>query len=262
MPSRGENSFCPRCRGLGYIFTPRGVKKCDCLYRNFDINKFLNIPPRFADADVKNLNSHLPPSEKASLDHYFQYFDYYFKKGEGLLIMGPSGVGKTYTAAALLKAIYREYKIRGLFVDTKELALRLKDRLAEGKPLKLVEILTKIPILVLDDLGNELLTDWYRDILTTILNARYNNKKVTFITTNYYPSYFVARFSEEKIPNKGVKVIETEPQKEEKNIPLPENIKDLILDHRLGSHIVSRLAEMTIPLYIYREDRRVKKSLY
>src|SRR5262249_47540647 len=43
-------------------------------------------------------------------------------------------------------------------------------------------------ILVLDDLGASKPSDWVRDIVGIVLNARYNEKRTTIITTNYTDS--------------------------------------------------------------------------
>ena len=44
---------------------------------------------------------------------------------------------------------------------------------------------TKVPILLLDDIGAESVSDWGRDeVLGTILQARMNNHLTTFFTSN------------------------------------------------------------------------------
>ena len=40
-------------------------------------------------------------------------------------------------------------------------------------------------VLVLDELGATVPTNWVRDTLYQIINTRYNNKKLTIFTTNY-----------------------------------------------------------------------------
>jgi DNA replication protein DnaC len=41
------------------------------------------------------------------------------------------------------------------------------------------------PLLVLDDLGAERLTDWVEETMNVIVNARYNAKRPTLFTSNY-----------------------------------------------------------------------------
>ena len=40
-------------------------------------------------------------------------------------------------------------------------------------------------VLVLDELGATVPTNWVRDTMYQIINTRYNNKKLTIFTTNY-----------------------------------------------------------------------------
>ena len=41
-------------------------------------------------------------------------------------------------------------------------------------------------VLVLDELGATVPTDWVRDTMYQIINKRYNDKKLTIFTTNYF----------------------------------------------------------------------------
>jgi len=245
-----NGKVCPLCKGLGYIITERGAKKCRCVYENFDPAKFLNIPNRFKEADIKKLKNRLGREAIATVYAYLKKFKENAKEGLGLLFVGPPGAGKTYTAVAILKYLYKRYKVKGHFTDTKELSVKLRELFAGGEHLKFVDTLSKIPVLVLDDLGNELLTDWYKDILLGIINKRYNEKKVTIITTNYYPSYLIA--SKKTSPRGGIKIVDKKGFSETLS-------KELTLDSRYGSHIVSRIGEMTIPVVLYGSDMRIER---
>ena len=264
--SSGGEKVCPLCGGTGFIITPRGAKKCRCVYERFNVSKYLNIPKRFWDADIRLVRKILDEESLETLKGFVKDFVTHYKKGVGLLFVGPQGVGKTYIAAALLKYIYTKYGIRGLFTDTKELSIKLRDSFSDQRTKGgLVDALIKVPVLVLDDLGNENLTDWYRDILTGIIARRYNEKRVTIITTNYYPSY-LALIKKEETGDSNTK--EKEHLSADKNgtAPLGIDIKkvlltseDWLLDKRFGSHIVSRLGEMTLPIIVTGKDRRIKK---
>jgi DNA replication protein DnaC len=41
-------------------------------------------------------------------------------------------------------------------------------------------------VLVLDELGATVPTEWVRDTMYQIINKRYNDKKLTIFTTNYF----------------------------------------------------------------------------
>jgi len=253
MPFSEEKNTCPLCGGSGFIITDRGARKCECVYKNFNVGKYLNLPKRFWNANLRNLGRILDKETLRRLFAYLKDFPEMFKEGLGLLLVGEPGVGKTYTVAAILKYLYSKYKVRGYFVDTKELSLKLRDSFNNGQHTKLVETLARVPILVLDDLGNETLTDWYREILVGLISKRYNDKKVTFVTTNYYPSYLV-NLEEETPDMGGVKVV----NKKKKVIETPLS-RDKLLDSRFGSHMVSRLGEMSITLLLRGKDLRMER---
>jgi len=264
MTSR-EKNVCPICGGTGFIITPRGAKKCRCVYENFNISKYLHIPKRYWDADIRGVRDILDKENLEILKGYVKDFPTFYKKGMGLFLVGPQGVGKTYIAAALLKYLYKKYALRGLFIDTKELSIKFRDSFSEQKAKGgIVEALVKVPLLVLDDFGNETLTDWYRDILTALLTRRYNEKKVTIITTNYYPSY-LAVVNESRSDYKpgqtlpgGVPVVERNAPQARTPKKVVLTSEDFLLDKRFGSHIVSRIGEMTIPIIVKGGDKRIQ----
>jgi DNA replication protein DnaC len=142
-------------------------------------------------------------------------------EGKGLTLLGPPHMGKTHLAVSILKSVYRQKEIRGLFFDTKDMLFKLKSLMEDNeKYTKLMNFLLKTPLLVLDDLGSERLSDWQREIITHIISYRYNHMKSTIITTNY-----ALRKTDEK------EVAQT-------------------LEERLSEAVVSRIHQMNTILYI------------
>ncbi len=106
----------------------------------------------------------------------------------GLLLMGPSGVGKTHLAVAALKELLRRGHA-GLFCDYRELLKEIQGSYnaeSQTTEMSILEPVRSAEVLVLDDLGATKPSDWVRDIVGLVLNARYNERRVTIITTNYF----------------------------------------------------------------------------
>ncbi|WP_457641704.1 ATP-binding protein [Persephonella sp.] len=230
------NEECPRCKGLGWIKDKEGVRKCVCKYSQVTDSLFkrMNIPKRYRDKELSNFIKNKKYGHDLILSRVEEYInsDDYLD-GKGLFFVGPPGVGKTHLAVSILKEFFRRRKLVGLFYDTRSLLFDLKatfDGSSSGR--EILEDVVKAPILVLDDLGSERLSDWARDILHYIIINRYNELKPVIITSN--------------IELKGKK---------------SENSLEETLEERMGSAIASRLSEMCEILSVKGQDMRTSKLL-
>jgi DNA replication protein DnaC len=100
-----------------------------------------------------------------------------------LLLCGSPGVGKSAAAMLAVKR-YAEDGRRSSFVRAVECS-RLSMFDAEDKAF--VADMRRVPLLVLDDLGVEGLNDCWRESLEDVMDARYQEKLATVLTTNLPP---------------------------------------------------------------------------
>jgi DNA replication protein DnaC len=115
--------------------------------------------------------------------------DYPVIDGRGLIFIGAVGVGKTHLAVAILRELIERYQARGLFCQFGALLRQIQDsysQVSQTSELKLLEPVFDAEVLVLDELGASKPTDWVRDTMMQIINARYNEKRLTIFTTNYF----------------------------------------------------------------------------
>jgi DNA replication protein DnaC len=160
---------------------------------------------------------------------------------QGLLLMGPCGVGKTHMAVAALKEIVLRGH-SGLFYDYRELLKEIQDSYnpeVQATEMGVLEPVLKTEVLVLDDLGSSKPSPWALETVGHILNSRYNEKRVTLLTTNYLDADSSANGP-------------AAPRTAGLRAPM---IEDSLSD-RVGRRIRSRLYEMCRTVEIYAPDYR------
>ncbi len=160
-------------------------------------------------------------------------------EGNGLFVFGPRGTGKTHLMSAIMRAMILDHLHTALaekkfpsphefprMVSTTDLLREIRatfgnrDRRAESES-SIIERYGRYPVLILDDLGAEQVTDWTLTILYSLIDRRYRDMRRTFVTSNL-------------------------------------SLADL--SAQTSDRITSRLAEMCRVVRISGPDRRLKKN--
>lgn len=108
--------------------------------------------------------------------------------GQGLVLCGPRGTGKTHLAAAMALTRLREGRL-AVFVCVPDLLddMRGDGRRSddpEGEREGALCVARSAPFLVLDDLGRQRTTEWAGERLYMLINYRYSHDLQTVVTTN------------------------------------------------------------------------------
>lgn len=189
---------CPHCEGTGWKpIEDNGVRRltrCDCqrVERAASIVKQARIPPRYehcelANFDIRKISAsgQENPSITAAKIHAKRFVEEY-PTDFGLLFVGPTGVGKTHLAVAVLRELMVRKGVECLFYDFHDLLKTIRDSYNPGTQnteLGVLQPVLDVEVFLLDELAGVNLSDWVREILFHIINTRYNQKKVTLITT-------------------------------------------------------------------------------
>lgn len=148
----------------------------------------------------------------------------------GLLFMGTPGVGKTHLAVGIVKRLIREKGVECMFRTFPELLKEIQNSynpISKASELSLLGPVLEVEVLVLDELGAQNPSSWVLDTVGYILNYRYNENRVTIVTTNFL----------DEVPREGSRK------------DLRRGVADCLTD-RIGDRMRSRLYEMckTIPM--------------
>ena len=105
---------------------------------------------------------------------------------KGLYFYGGFGVGKTYLAACISNGFARNGKTVA-FINSSEFCNEMRMNWNQNDYLQdAIRTLKNVDLLVVDDIGSEIVTNWVRDeLLFPIFDDRMGNHKLTIFTSNY-----------------------------------------------------------------------------
>jgi DNA replication protein DnaC len=170
-----------------------GVARCECI-KNGRSDRLLHIakiPQRYAHCELDNFDVLPSPDrsiERAKLAAEKFVEEYPMSQPFGLLFMGPQGVGKTHLSVGIIKQLMKLKSVPCLFRTFPELLKEIQNSynaVSQSSELKLLSPVLETEVLVLDELGAQNPSSWVRDEVAYVLNYRYNENKVTILTTNF-----------------------------------------------------------------------------
>jgi len=190
LHKKENTEVCEECFGTGTKIDPvKGAIPCPCRrgQRSGKLMAAARIPRRYEKCAFANFISDPGTSQDNALYHAHKFANEYPAVDRGLLFMGPAGVGKTHLAVSIIRDLIAK-GFAGLFYEFGSLLKQIQDSynpISKSSEMKVLAPVYEADVLVLDELGASVPTDWVRDTMYQIINKRYNDKKLTIFTTNF-----------------------------------------------------------------------------
>lgn len=180
---------CPLCSDQGYV----GEKMCSCL-RHALVTKQLEssgVGQLILGQGFDNFSLEMYPEDTREemaclfedLREYAQNFD---KDSANILFVGGTGLGKTHLSTAIARAViekgfYVVYETASnIFADFE--SDRFRDRYSGEEPVATKYM--ECDLLIIDDLGTEVVTNFTVSCLYNLINTRLNKKLPIILSTN------------------------------------------------------------------------------
>lgn len=132
--------------------------------------------------DFKNMND----SREKVLNYAYEFLLNYSKDNyeKGLYIYGPYSTGKTYLLSAIANELAKR-EINVLMVFMPDLVRTIKQGISSGDLETKINLLKQADVLMIDDIGGENMTPWFRDeIFLPIIQYRLSAKLPVFFSSN------------------------------------------------------------------------------
>ena len=188
---------CKKCKGLEHCknsicgirpkFDGENITYEPCEYKVVEEKKY-NVDTTFASNYVMDATLASFALDSDARVKVYEYANKVLASGKkmmpGLYIYGQYGTGKTYFLSALANELAQK-DIKSIIVFMPDLSRNLKNAMAQNLLESRVNLLKNVDVLMLDDLGGEMISPWLRDeIIAPVIQYRMLHDKPIYITSN------------------------------------------------------------------------------
>lgn len=201
------NDDCPKCHGTGWVTYQSSdgtediygypvmidyAKRCNCMTNVFaqDLQDRTEFPSMYRDCDIHKFDWDCygvdMKDTKSIAFSFFNNFEKWQEQGKGLYIWSKTpGSGKTFLSACIGKSVMMRTQKVIKYVTP----IGYMDRVSESYNNKDIPDPSKAyrecTLLILDDLGTQMQSDWHSQELFKLIDGRISNGLLTIITSNY-----------------------------------------------------------------------------
>ncbi|MDG5786959.1 primosomal protein DnaI [Evansella sp. AB-P1] len=161
-------------------------RKVDERNKHASLIKSLYIPKELTEATFDDIFQDDPSRTEAMA----KAMEFIFnvnpgENGRGLYVYGPFGVGKTFLMGAIANELANK-QIETMVVYAPDFFRELKNGISDGSYQSKLDRVKESPVLILDDIGAETMSNWIRDdILGALLQFRMMEQLPTLFTSNF-----------------------------------------------------------------------------
>lgn len=193
---------CPKCKDTGFV---QG-NMCSCLKElyNRELTSELSVllrsgDERFEDFDL-SFYGEAGKGMAIVFDTCREYAYSFSERSMNLLFQGGTGLGKTFLSACIARVVAENghsvcYDTAASALEAFETKKFARDAESAEKAAVKVERMLECELMILDDLGTEMLTQISISALYTLINTRLVNGKKTIISTNLTDAELARRYT-------------------------------------------------------------------
>ena len=192
---------CDKCKDTGYI----GVKLCSCyknalIMKTYESSGLGNLLKKqsFESFSFDSFEGEEAVRVRKNYDALLNYANSFCGSDDSILLAGGTGLGKTHlTTAVARKLIDRGYDVvyesaQNIFADFDR--DRFLDRFGGEEPISYKYL--DCDLLIIDDLGAEMVSAFSVSCLYNIINTRLCNERPTIISTNLGEDMLQERYND------------------------------------------------------------------
>ena len=147
------------------------------------------LPRRLMDASISNYEAPTGSKQaevKANVLAYARNAAQRVVDGQGLILMGKVGTGKTHLACALIRAFTVHHRLTAKYTTAQALFMRVRESYSRDDETEagIVREMVSPKLLVLDEIGVGKGSEHDQAVLTAVLGQRYDECRPTVLCTN------------------------------------------------------------------------------
>ncbi len=194
---------CPRCEDSGFV----GTKMCDCMRKELVMAAFessgLGVLMQTQSFENFTPDYYTNPDERAMMLRNFemlrQYAEGFSETADSLVLCGATGLGKTHLSTAVARRVIERgfdvYYASALQMFSDFEHTRFGTGMADAPSVDIARY-SECDLLILDDLGTEVVNQFTNSCLYLVLNNRINMRRPTIISTNLTGKEIKARYTD------------------------------------------------------------------